>query len=312
MAEGLDFAVRYPFSESARKNIDSMTLSDKIVELAVERVKKALKGESSVRMLLHDSEKKEEIASFAAARMMLGHLHNNFLTSRFAVNESKRARSHLDREDDATVDEVASRFGIATKGGGDELTIDLPTYLRYSLRNPDYRLINMRILRGRVEIKRSQKLRLIEEAVRQHVEEIPLVKDPSDIIKQAGKKLLAEIPKNESRIIVKAGDHPPCVMRMLESARKHENLPHHARWYLATYLTAIGMSEDAIVKVYEDLPDFSEKITRYQVSHVRKRAYSVPSCATIMTYGLCCAVCGIGHPLNWHTLTDARKGGIKR
>lgn len=312
MAEGLDFAVRYPFSESAKPHIHGMILNERIVELAVERVKKALKGESSARMLLHDSEKKEEIASFAAARMMLGHLHNNFLTSRFAVNESKRARSYLDREDDATIDEVASRFGIATKGEGDKLTVDLPTYLRYSLRNPDYRLINKRILKGRVEITGSQKKRLIEEAVRQHVEDIPLVRDPPDAIKQAGKKLLAELPKSESRIIVKAGDHPPCVMKMLESARKHENLPHHARWYLATYLTAIGMSEDATVKVFEDLPDFNEKVTRYQVSHIRKKEYSVPSCATIMTYGLCCAVCGIGHPLNWHTLTDARKGDIKR
>ncbi|MDD5171966.1 MAG: hypothetical protein PHF60_02925, partial [Candidatus ainarchaeum sp.] len=216
MAEGLDVAVRYPFSESAKKHIQGFALNEMIVELAVERVKKALKAESSVRMLLHENDKNEEIASFAAARMMLGHLHNNYLTSRFAVNESKRARSYLDREDDATVDEVASRFGIATKGEGDKLTVDLPTYLRYSLRNPDYRLINMRILRGRVEIKRSQKLRLIEEAVRQHVEDIPLVKDPPDIIKQAGKKLLAEIPKNENRIVVKAGDHPPCIMKILE------------------------------------------------------------------------------------------------
>lgn len=312
MEEGLDFAVKYPFSESARKNIDGMTLSERIIELAVERIKKALRGESSARMLLHDSEKKEEIAAFAAARMMLGYLHNNFLTSRFAVNESKRARGYLDRENEATVEQVAGRFGIATSGDGDKLTVDLPTYLRYSLRNPDYRLINRRIMSGRVEITAPQKKRLVEEAVRRHVETIPMVKDPPDSIKQAAKKLLAEIPKNESRITVKAGDHPPCVMRILESARKHENLPHHARWYLATYLSAIGMGEEAIVKIYEDLPDFNEKITKYQVSHVKKKGYSVPSCATIMTYGLCCAVCGIAHPLNWHTLTDARKGGIRK
>lgn len=312
MEEGLDFAVKYPFSESAKKHIQGMAADERIVELAVERIKKAMKGESSARMLLHDSEKREEIASFAAARMILGHLHNSFLTSHFAVNESKRARSYLDREDEAVVDGVAGRFGITTRDNGETLVVDLPTYLTYSLRNPDYRLINRRLKQGMVEITPSQKRRLVEEAVRQHVEDIPLVKDPPDIIKQAGKQLLAELPKSEVRITVKPGDHPPCVMKMLESARKHENLPHHARWYLATYLNAIGMGEEDIVKVYSGLPDFSEKVTRYQVSHVRKKGYSVPSCATVMTYGLCCAVCGIGHPLNWHTLGEERKRVIRR
>jgi DNA primase large subunit len=92
--------------------------------------------------------------------------------------------------------------------------------------------------------------------------------------------------------------------------KKHENLAHHARWYLATYLLAIGMAEDDVVNVFSAAPDFSEKITRYQVSHIKKKGYSVPSCATVMTYGLCCAVCRIGSPINWHTLASERKDAI--
>jgi DNA primase large subunit len=119
------------------------------------------------------------------------------------------------------------------------------------------------------------------------------------------------MPKSESKITIKVGDHPPCVMKLLEEAKKHENLPHHARWYLATYLLAIGTSEDDIAKIYSDLPDFSEKVTRYQVSHIKKKGYNVPSCSTVMTYGLCCAVCRIGHPMNWHGLSEDRKKSIK-
>jgi DNA primase large subunit len=309
--EGLDFAVRYPFSDSARKSIEGLSLTERIVELAVERIKKALKGDTAPRMLLHEAEKKEDIASFAAARMILGTIRNNFLTNRFAVNESKTASRYLEREDGGAVDSVAARFGISTKAEGGRLLIDLPTYLRFSLRNPDYKLINRRLVAGMVEVTDHQKKRLIEEAIKQHNEDIPLVKDPPDIIKKAGARVLAEIPKSESRITVKIGDHPPCIMRLLDEAKKHQNLPHHARWYLATYLLAIGMGEDDIVKVYSDLPDFSEKVTRYQVSHIRKKGYSVPSCATVMTYGLCCAVCRIGSPINWHTLTQERKNSIK-
>ncbi len=312
MEASLDFAVKYPFSEAAKSFIKEMTITDRIVDLAVERIKKAVSGQPSTRMLLHEVDKQEDIASFAAARMILGHLRNQFLTSRFAVNESKVARGYLDREGEGTVDSVAEHFGIITKNENNRLLIDLPTYLRTSPRSIEYRLINKKLINGFVEIKSAEKKRLIEQAIKDHVEEIPLVKDPPDMIKIAGAKLLSEMPKNETKITIKVNDHPPCVVKLLEEMKKHENLAHHARWYLATYLLAIGTSEDDINKLYSNLPDYDEKITRYQVGHIKKKGYSVPSCATIMTYGLCCAVCRIGHPLNWHQLTKERKEAILR
>src|SRR5512143_3791361 len=311
MEEAPEFAVRYPFSESARRSLEGLVLTDRIVDLAVERIKKALANDRSQRMLLHESDRKEDIASFAAARMILGHMRNNFLTNRFAVNEAKKVSDSLGREDERTVEAVAAHFGIRPSEEGKKLVIDLPTYVRYCVRNPDYRLINRRLYRGKVEISQHELRRLVEEAVKKHNESIPLVKDPPAIIIRAAEKLNAEMPKSENRFVVKAGDHPPCVMRLLEEAKKHENLPHHARWYLATYLLSCGMKEEDIVKVYSDLPDFSEKVTSYQVSHIKKKGYNVPSCSTVMTYGLCCAVCRIGNPMNWHTLGEERKKSIR-
>jgi hypothetical protein len=78
MDEGLDFAVKYPFSDSARKGLEGIQLTDRIVELAVERIKKGIRGDDGARVVFHESDKKEEIASFAAARMILGHLRNPF------------------------------------------------------------------------------------------------------------------------------------------------------------------------------------------------------------------------------------------
>jgi DNA primase large subunit len=309
--EGLDFAVRYPFSESARKSIEGLVLTERIVDLAAERIRKALSGDRSARMLVHESDKKEEVASFAAARMILGHMRNSFLTNRFAVNEAKRVSDSLGREDERTVDEVAAIFGIRTTSDGPKMFIDLPTYVRFSVRDPHYKLINRRIYRGKVELTQSEKRRLVEEAVKKHNESIPLVRDPPEIVVKAAERLQAEMPRSQNRFTVKAGDHPPCVTRLLEEARKHQNLPHHARWYLAAYLLATGMGEEEIVKVYSDLPDFSEKVTSYQVSHIKKKGYNVPSCSTVMTYGLCCAVCRIGHPMNWHTLGEDRKKAIR-
>ncbi len=310
--DGLEFAVRYPFTPEAKKVIEGTSLTERMVELGLDRVRKALKGESSVRMAFRESDKREEIASFAAARMILGHLRNSFITGKFAVNESKIVRSHLEREEEGTLKAVASHFGINTTKRKDRMVLDLPTYVKYSPHSPHYRLINRRLVKGSVEVTPAERNRLIEEAVKRHIENIPLVKDPPDIIKQAGKRLVEELPKNKTTITVKSGDHPPCIAKLLESAKKHQNLPHHARWYLATYLLTINMSEEEITAIYSNLPDFSDRVTRYQVAHARKKGYNVPSCATVMSYGLCCAMCRISNPLRWHSLSKDRKEAIKR
>ena len=314
----LDFAVKYPFTDEARKAISSITLTESITDRGVGRIKRALEGDMRASVSLRGSDKEESIASFAASRMILGFLRNTFLTSRFAVNEAKIAHGWLDRADEKEVDAVARIFGILTTPAEDKrMLITLPIYLKFSPRSVDYRITNRRLIRGMVEITYHEKKRLIEEAVRKHVEKIPLVKDPPELIKQAGEKLLESLPKTQSgsgklASGAKVEDHPPCVERLMESMRKHENLPHQARYFLATYLMAIGMNDDGIVQMFSDAPDFQEKITRYQVTQIRKRAYSVPSCATTLTYGLCCAICRIGSPLNWHTLATERKGYIKQ
>jgi len=312
MIGGLDFAVRYPFTAEAKKFMEGVELTDRIVELAVARIKKALDGDDRPRVVLHDSDKEEEVASFAAARMMLAHLRNPFLTNRFAVNESKLARSRIDKADAEEREAVARSFGIVTREEGG-MVLDLPTYLKYSPRSVDYLLINKRLARGMVWIKESEKNRIVEEAVKKHIEKLPFVRDAPESIVRAGEKLIAELPKAPGRISapLNVKDHPPCVEKLLESAQKHENIPHQARYYLATYLLTIKMPDEDIVQIFSNFPDYAEKITRYQVGQIKKKAYSVPACATVLGYGLCCAVCRIGSPLNWHTLDDGRKGAIR-
>jgi DNA primase large subunit len=306
----LDFAVKYPFTSEAKAIIENATLTDRVIELGLERVKKALKGDDKARMLIDETGKREDIASYAAARMILGSLRNTFITSKFAVNESKVVRNHLDKEGMAAVGKVAARFGIkpVEKQGRKEL--DLPTYLRYSVRAPYYRLINRKLREGFVEVSDNDLRRLIEEAVRKHTEDIPLVRDLPEAMKKAGERLLQELPKSETTIVVREGDHPPCILKLLESAKKHENLNHSARYFLATYLNAIGMGDDAMVGIYSQLPDFNERTTRYQITHLKKKAYSVPSCSTVTTYGLCVAICRIGTPIRWHKISEQRKKEI--
>ncbi len=308
----LDLALKYPFLEAAKRAIEGVELNDSMIELATIRIISGIKGDSSPKIVLHSDEKVVQIATFAAARMILGALRNSNVTNRFAVSESKNMRSFLDREDEATVDKIASFFGISPKDSGKSITLDLPTYLKYSPRSIDYRIINRRLINGMVEIKPSEKRRLLEEAIRKHIERIPLVKDPPPSLIEAGKKILESMPSAQVTIKVNPGDYPPCIMRLLDEAKKHQNLNHQARYFLATYLTTIGLSEDQITKIYSDLPDFNEKITRYQLGHIKKKAYSVASCSTVMTYGLCCAVCNINTPIRWHNLAQSKKEEIQK
>lgn len=88
-------------------------------------------------------------------------------------------------------------------------------------------------------------------------------------------------------------DHyPPCIEHAITMMNKNENLPHSARLMLATYMLAVGKSEDDIVTLFHNAPDFNEKVTRYQVEHLAgmkgsHTRYYVPSCAKLRAQNLC-------------------------
>ena len=96
--------------------------------------------------------------------------------------------------------------------------------------------------------------------------------------------------------------HPPCMQRLLERLLAGEKLSHHERFALCTYLLHTGWSTDAIVDLFRNLPDFDEKVCRYQVEHIAglrgsRRRYMVPSCDWLRTTGICVAECGVRNPL---------------
>jgi DNA primase large subunit len=280
-------------------------LNERIIELAGDRIKKALKGEISKISAIHEEGKIEELASYAAARMMLAHLKNRFITNKFAVSESKRVSSYLDSGDQEVVNQVGQELGVESIEDGKKFLMEIPTYLKFSPRALPYKLINREIKDGKVIISKKEKIRLIEEAVRKKLESVPILREAPKIIEEASAKLLAELPKSDlPQIKVKPGDYPPCIMKLLESVKKHENLNHQARFYLCSYLQATGLEDEKIIELYSNLPDFSERITKYQVEHARKKGYAVPSCATITTWGFCVANCRCGSPIYWHVKRD--------
>lgn len=294
----LDFAVKYPFSKVAKKLLDSIELTDSIILKSIDRIKSALAGKKQSSFSVHREEKLEDIASFAGSRMALGHLRNRYITNKFAVAESKKASHHLSSENQEGFDWLCSEFSITIKDGR---LIAIPAYLKNSPRSIDYKLINRNIINGFVEVNKREAVRLLEEGIRKRIENTPLAKEIPKAMEDGLKELIKEIPKFEPQVSMsfKDGDNPPCIERLLDSLKKHSNLNHQSRWGLAVYLNNRGLSVEKITELYSNLPDFDEKITGYQVEHIKKKGYTMPSCATMLTYGLCCADCKIGNPLNW-------------
>lgn len=305
MGEGeLDFAVKYPFSSAAKELLRTEGLSaitDEVVELAVNRILDSMHGRPQKRIFTSDADKKEDLLSYAVARMILSHLRNRYLVNKFAVGESKRIHSYLNDEDRETVDRIAAELGVIFTEKDAKVYASVPVFLRFTPRSPHYQLTNRTIKNGLVLVNDSEKKRMAEEAARKRIERVPMVKSPPKTITDAGKKILAELPKREVTAIAKIEDsHPPCIAELIDAVKKHQNLPHPARFYLAVYLMGIGLSDEKIMQFFSNFPDFSEKITKYQVEHARKRGYTVPACSTVVGYGLCRANCRIGNPLNWH------------
>jgi len=101
---------------------------------------------------------------------------------------------------------------------------------------------------------------------------------------------------------------PPCMRNLMERVKRGEGLSHFARFTLTTFLLNIGWSVDEIVSLFTKVPDFDERVTRYQVEHIAglrgsRTKYKPPKCENIRFHGLCTEdkYCkGIRHPLQYY------------
>lgn len=298
------FCSRYPFSSEAKalmKARSSVGYGD--VERAKARLLAALGKEGLKPVIVETDEVLEgEVASYAVARMILACLKNRYYAGRFAVAESKRIGRYLSGEDDAVLKRVAAEFGMALLSDS-PFALAFPDYLRFAPKSIEYKLINMKLRDGKVSLGRSELVRVLEEAARMRIEELPFdVSGIPENIKRAAEEVRGRLPKEEGfggKVFMEEGSYPPCIAKLLERMRNSENLPHTARWYLAAFLLKTGMKVEDVIAAFRTAPDFNEQITRYQVEYLAKRNYSVPSCASVDSYGLCIADCGIRHPLNY-------------
>lgn len=306
------FSSKYPFTSEAKQKVEgsSLELNDEMMERAVQRVVAALKGEQGASYRIHPSDELLELGSYAAARMMLAHLRNRFLINKFAVAEAKRASSLMRSESDENLKRLGEELGIIPQESEGRLVLPVYQYASFSPRSVDYRLIFRNVKNGFVEVTKHEVIRLMEEAVKGKMEAYKPLQNPPQIIRDYSKKLMVLVPKETVlKMSFKEGDNPPCIEKLLEGAKAHQNLNHQARLVLAIYLLARNVPVEKVQAIFSNLPDYEDRKTKYQLDHIIKRGYSMPSCATMLSYGLCVADCRIGTPIRWRGKVEPWKKG---
>jgi DNA primase large subunit len=309
----LIFCAHYPFSDEAKSYAKEVGLSldRSVIDGAVQRLTQALgkDGEISTPIIGLEAELKKQISYYAASRMILASFNNRYAIRRMAVAESKRARKYLKTQKDRSsgyVDILARSFGLEFKAiDGEKKTFLLP-FQQYLLNTPSdvhYKLANMELEKGHVKITSDQRSRILEEAIRKRLEDesaLPRIKNPPKEIKEAISKIAKLLPK-ENLVPTKIDkkDFPPCITKMLDDLQASVNIAHSGRLSLAIYLIRAGLSDEQINSLFSSAPDYNKETTIYQIKYIRDKAYSMPSCSTMDTYGLCIAQCRCSSPIHY-------------
>ncbi|MET1101728.1 MAG: hypothetical protein ABWW69_04540 [Pyrodictiaceae archaeon] len=204
-----------------------------------------------------------------------------------------------------------------------DYSIDFREYVRVARRligDPAWRPTNLPVLRGRVYLDKKRAIRIVKEAITSYIEGLDLERsvvnglEELEPIKEALNKLSKLMEKYrfsrtkgspldsvvQQGVVIEA--FPPCMADIFERAKKGEHLSHHERFAIATFMLSIGADIDEVVDVFRAMPDFNERITRYQVEHLAglrgsMKKYRTYSCETMHTLGLCKAECGTRSPI---------------
>ena len=201
------------------------------------------------------------------------------------------------------------------------------TYARLAKRllgDPAWKTTNLPVYKGMVYLEKAQAVRVLKEAIMEYVERLSgmftelrgeklpdeltrLIEEARRVVQEArpkpkilakGGRIRVKVPKG----VVVEEAFPPCMADIMEKARRGEHLSHHERFAIATFLLNLGVDVDRVVDVFRNMPDFNEKIARYQVEHLAGlrgsgKKYRTYSCEKMKSLGLCRADCGTRNPI---------------
>jgi len=318
---------KYPFLPEAISKLKELNLtiediaSEDIGKEILELVKNNLV--SSIRSGEVNPPHKDaelEILSFLATLLVLRIIGERGLTERFAVAFSKRTQNFLKNEELSKLIYIAQFImRCRIKRENNLILIDIASFLNNM---PEYKgiwkLINREVSKGWVKVSNRELARLVESGIKRYIitktsEKLTELNIPDLIymlveeVSREWSKKLREYEEIRASI-VRGGEeyYPPCIHYLLTQLREGKNLPHSARFALATFLLNIGISVEETLEIFKLSPDFRDDLARYQIEHIAglrgsKTKYLTYKCDNMRSLGLCKWSCeGIRHPLQFY------------
>ncbi len=297
-----------------------------------------------------------EALAYKLELLVLAALKDKWLKQRAAVAEAKRASKFLEREDGSVIASVGKRLGLEVEYLERPLEVKvkevrgvplLDVYhfkvgivsyvnaVKRLLSDPLWKIVNLPVLGGNVFLKKRQVARVLEELiVKKIINDLDGIGEiPKDMLPEKLKAFVENLEKKmvkrvKAKPIVQGGKVPfnpnalpPCIARIYDRALRGENLSHQERFTLATFLLNLGMEVDEVLEVFRNMPDFNERIARYQVEHLAglrgsRKKYSPPSCRTLLSWGLCYKDdnCKGVHPMKeyFYRLKSLKRSEVKK
>jgi len=347
----------YPFLSAASEYVEESGITlDNLIHSGTfrharsrgkERIIEAIKdGKIRKQVIISNAQAETELLSYPFARILVSCIGDVRLVRRYALSEAKAAYEKL-LENSSTgsssstdvIYGMSEEFGVRVDflpGEREQVRMPFVDYLRFTvnLRDKRWKLVNRGLEKGEVKLRKSEFVRIIQEAVYERIKRDLPLDVPADICKAIRgytediKKVLEEMRKkfgdagfgfdfeSGSGFLVKDPScFPPCITYILSNLREGVNVPHSARFAVTAFLLNAGLTEDEIIEIYKNSPDFDADRTRYQVEHIAGDKsgvrYTAPSCATMRTYGNCIRndeLCErVSHPLSYYKLKLKRK-----
>lgn len=328
--EQLRFAQRFPFSGRARTilkglNLSLSEVSDETLERAAIMVSKAFKGSEYVLTLKSSDLLEQEIAAFPVAKILVSLIDDEALYRGFSAMVAKSTFLYLEKDPDkkqlalGLLEDFEIDFGLADENGF-FVSVPLVQYLGVKFKDSALKVVNQNIESGRVFLNVNLLCRFVAALVLSKVSgSLPV--PTSDIpagFKEFARQLKGSKKAYSEKIVFNAegkispNAFPPCIAELYQKQMAGAHLAHIARFFLASFLNAVGMPYVSIFEIFKKSPNFDEKVASYQLKRIVSQNYAPASCEKIKGYGLCKDVdCRVRHPMSYYR-RELRKESSKK
>ncbi len=292
---------RYPFISEAKEGVRREAgneITEEIIERATNRVIQAIKHKR-IQMISHlnSSDIEIDIKSYIIARIMVSLINRKL--ENYIEGETKRALEYAQHHGQENY--LFQQLGVEIK----ENRVSLKDYLRIIGPFTKMKLANRIVKEGWVELTDPERGVLLKEAIRREISKgLPI---SANLIPEELKKRLEPYLKQiQDEIAIKfkefkggSKDIAPCIQVIIDKLRRGDKVSHIERWVMAVFLINRGWDLDRITNIFANQENFNERTTKYQLQHIKSKGYSMPSCATLKTQGVCIQNCGIKNPLQY-------------